>query len=150
MIHATSEGPKFLTKFSNGSAAGLSDIATSQGGTGTGFRPHELLEAAVVATCVNMTIRVYAQTLGLPLEDVSTEVQLDRTSANESILRYKVDLKGDQLSSQQRAKLLNAAKACPVKKTLSKAIRFEPAEYEEPAIIEKTGSGSVAAIHQQT
>ena len=139
MIRPTSEEPKFLTKFSNGSAAGISDIAASQGGTGTGFRPHELLEAAL-ATCINMTILVYAQTLGLPVEDVSTEVQLDRTSANESIFRYKVDLKGDQLSSQQRAKLLNGARACPVKKTLAKAIRFELAESEEPGITEKTGS----------
>ena len=139
MIRATSEEPKFLTKFSNGSAAGISDIAANQGGTGTGFRPHELLEAAL-ATCINMTIRVYAQTLGLPLEDVSTEVQLDRTSANESFFRYKVDLKGDQLSSEQRTKLLNGARACPVKKTLAKGIRFELAKSEDPEISEKTGS----------
>jgi putative redox protein len=139
MIRTTSEEPGFLTRFTNGSASGFSDIATERGGTGTGFRSHELLEAAL-ATCVNMTVRVYARTLGLPLEHVSTEVQLDRSSANESIFRYRVDLKGDRLSSQQRAKLLNAARACPVRKTLSKGIRFERAESEQPRDIEKTGS----------
>src|SRR4051794_9085961 len=149
MIRATNGEPKFVTKFSNGNASGLSDIAIDRGGTGNGFSPHQLLEAPL-ATCVNMTVRIYAQTLKLPLEDVSTEVQLDRTSANEPILRYKVDLKGDQLSSEQRAKLLNAARACPVKKTLSKGIQFKPAESEEQKWVEKTAGSSPEVMHRQT
>jgi putative redox protein len=36
------------------------DTTSGKGGYGDGFHPHELLEAAL-ATCMNMTIRMYAQ-----------------------------------------------------------------------------------------
>src|SRR5690242_20528303 len=104
MVRATTEEPRYLNKFTNGTAAGFADASSAQGGTGTSFRPHELLEAAL-ATCINVTLRAYAEKHGVPLEDVATVVSLDQSSANESLFRCEVELYGDRLTPEQRAKL---------------------------------------------
>ena len=40
--------------------AASSDNTPDKGGKGAGFRPHELLEAAL-ACCMNMSVRMYAE-----------------------------------------------------------------------------------------
>jgi putative redox protein len=55
---------------------------------------------------------------------VTTNVSLDRTHPDEVVFRYEVELDGE-LTDEQRNKLFQAASACPVRKTLSKKIRFE-------------------------
>jgi putative redox protein len=130
MIRATSEEPRYLNKFSNGKGAGFADVSEEQGGTGISFRPHDLLEAAL-ATCINITLRMYAERHGLPLEDVSTVVSLDHgSSGTETIFRYEVELRGGNLTNEQRAKLLEIARSCSVRRSLSRPIRFDGAAHE--------------------
>jgi putative redox protein len=124
MIRATTEEERYLTKFTNGTGSGYADASAAQGGTGTSFRPHELLEAAL-ATCVNVALRMNAEKHGLPLDDVVTEVKLDSSSPEESVFRYDIELLGRNLTQEQRAKLLEIARACSVRRTLSRPIRFE-------------------------
>jgi putative redox protein len=131
MIRAISEELRYLNKFSNGKGTGFADISEEQGGTGISFRPHDLLEAAL-ATCINITVRIYAEKHGLQLEDVTTVVTLDHGSTGESVFRYEVALRGSSLTGEQRSKLLEIAKGCLVRRTLSRPIRFESAN-EEPA-----------------
>jgi putative redox protein len=126
MIRATTEEERYLTKFTNGTGSGYADASAAQGGTGTSFRPHELLEAAL-ATSVNVTLRMYAEKHGLPLEDVVTEVKLDSSSPDESILRYEIELLGRNLTEEQRSELLEVARGCSIRRTLSKPIRFDSA-----------------------
>ena len=52
-------------------------------------------------------------------------MNLDRTSMNESVFRYEVKLGGADLTGEQRSKLLEIAKGCAVRRTLSRPIRFE-------------------------
>ena len=132
MIRATSEEPRYLNKFSNGKGAGFADASEEQGGTGISFRPHDLLEAAL-ATCINITLRMYAEKHGLPLEDVSTVVNLDHGTGAETVFRYEVELKGRDLTNEQRGKLLEIARSCSVRRSLSRPIRFESAA-QEPTI----------------
>lgn len=124
MIRATTEEERYLTKFTNGTGSGYADASAAQGGTGTSFRPHELLEAAL-ATCVNVTLRMYAEKHGIPLEDVITEVKLDYSSPEESVFYYDIDLAGPDLTAEQRSKLFEIAKACSVRRILSKRVRFD-------------------------
>jgi len=126
MIRATTEEERYLTKFTNGTGSGYADASAAQGGTGTSFRPHELLEAAL-ATCINVTLRMYAEKHGVPLDDVVTEVKLDSSSPDESIFRYDIELLGRNLTEEQRSKLLEIARACSVRRTLSKPVRFDSA-----------------------
>jgi putative redox protein len=122
MIRAKSQPTPYQTCFSDGEHEGISDTTADKGGQHSGFRPHDLLEAAL-ATCVSMTVRMYAEHHGIPLRGVTANVSLDR-GADEAVFRYDVELDGD-LTTEQRARLLRAAAACPVRRTLSKRIRFE-------------------------
>jgi putative redox protein len=123
VIYATSEPTRYQTRFSDGEHHGTSDATVDKGGTHSGFRPHDLLEAAL-ASCVNMAVRMFADNHAIPLGSVTTKVSVDRTDPDEVLFRYEVGLDGE-LTPEQRDKLLHAASACPVRRTLSKRIRFE-------------------------
>lgn len=123
MIVSTSEEPRYRNTFSDGVHKAVSDTTTDKGGGNSGFRPHDLLEAAV-ATCVNMTVRMYADSRSIALAGVKTKVSLDRSDPQSAVFHYKVELDGD-LTESDRENLLRAAAACPVRRTLSRAIRFE-------------------------
>ena len=123
MISAISQTARYRTRFSDGVHEGFADTPADKGGQGDGFRPHELLEAAL-ASCVSMTVRMYADHHAIPLGSVTAKVPLDRSHPDEIVFRYEVDVDGD-LTPEQKDKLLHAASACPVRKTLSKKIRFE-------------------------
>jgi len=123
MICATSESARYRTRFSDGEHHGTSDATVDKGGRHAGFRPHDLLEAAL-ASCVSMAVRMHADNYAIPLGGVTTKVSMDRTQPDEVVFRYEVGLDGD-LTPEQRDKLLHAAAACPVRRTLSKKIRFE-------------------------
>ena len=123
MICATSEAARYQTRFSDGEHHGTSDTTVDKGGRHSGFRPHDLLEAAL-ASCVNMTVRMFADNHAIPLRSVTAKVSVDRTDPDEVVFRYEVGLDGE-LTPEQRDSLLHAAAACPVRRTLSKRIRFE-------------------------
>jgi uncharacterized OsmC-like protein len=67
---------------------------------------------------------MYADNHGIPLRGVTTKVSMDRTYPDEVVFRYEVKLEGE-LTAEQQDRLLHAANACPVRRTLSKKIRFE-------------------------
>jgi len=123
MISARSEEPRYRTCFSNGAQEAYADATADKGGGAAGFRPHELLEAAL-ASCVNMTVRMYAQNHAIPIEAVTTNVRIDRGPEG-AVFRTKIDIHGGALTPEQRERLLDAARACPVRRTLSGSIRFE-------------------------
>jgi putative redox protein len=122
MIEAKSEHPPLRTSFTNGSVAAVSDATADKGGTGAGFRPHELLEAAL-ATCMNMSMRMLAQEHSIPLSEVSTTVRLDRTRPDEPCFECVVNLP-DDLSESDRNRLLDISRSCAVHQTLSKKLTF--------------------------
>lgn len=123
MISATSQAARYQTRFSDGVQEGFADTTADKGGQGGGFRPHELLEAAL-ASCVSMTVRMYADRHAIPLASVTAKVTLDRSQPDEIVFRYEIEVDGE-LSGEQKDRLLHAARACPVRQTLSKKIRFE-------------------------
>ncbi|MFQ5587268.1 MAG: OsmC family protein [Nitrospiria bacterium] len=132
MIKSESGEHPYLTRFSNGVYQGISDTVSEKGGAGRGFRPHDLLEAAV-ASCINMTVRMYADKYHLPLEGVITTVSLDRGTEGLARFEYQIELVG-ALGSAQRKRLLEAAAKCPVRKTLSRQIVFEAADQGEKVV----------------
>ncbi len=119
MITATCEMPPYRTPFTDGTRTAIADTSSVSGAKGDGFRPHDLLEAAL-ATCVNMTVRIYAESHGIPLRSVTTRVMLAR-HPDETVFRYDLD----DFTPEQREKLIYASNACPVKRSLALPIRFE-------------------------
>ena len=122
MIKAKSEQTSYKTVFTNGKVQFIADTTPDKGGTGEGFGPHELLEAAL-ATCTNITLRKVAEQLSIPLRDLSVTVTLDRSNPEEPCFDCVVHLPAD-LSESDRQRLATGADACPVHQTLLKKIAF--------------------------
>ncbi len=123
MITATSDTTNFRTVFTDGEHSTFSDTNLQNGGSGEGFRPHDLLEAAI-ASCINIAVRMCATRESMPLSSVVTRVSLDRSEPDEAVFHHEVELHGE-LTAEQRARLLKVASACPVRRTLMRTIRFE-------------------------
>jgi len=123
MIIATSDDPVYKTLFSDGEHQAVADTTKEKGGHGGGFWPHTLLEAAL-ATCINITLRKYADKHAIPLSQAVTRVKLDRSRAGEAIFQYEVELLGD-LTADQRNALLQAAGDCAVQQTLLRTLSFK-------------------------
>lgn len=123
MIRADSQPTSYQTQFSNGEFASVADSTFDKGGGNLGFRPHELLEAAL-ASCMNMSLRMYAEKHDIAPPDVSVVVALDRSDPDKSLFEYSVQFRGE-ISESDKDRLLSALAKCPVRKTLSKPFQFE-------------------------
>ena len=122
MISTTSEAQPYRVRFSDGKHSALADTTQDKGGGESGFRPHELLEAAL-ATCMNMTATMYAAKHAIPLTQVVTKVTLDRSGSDQVVFSYSVELSGE-LTVQQKEAILSSMRICPVRKTLLRGARF--------------------------
>jgi len=134
MIKTILKKTDYQTQFTNGTNVCISDTTIDKGGSGAGFRPHELLEAAF-ATCMNMSMRMYARKHSIPLSSVSTMVALNRNKPDEVSFEYNIYFP-DNLSEANRQALLEVIKSCPVRQTLSKKITFQ--EYHENNLSDKS------------
>jgi putative redox protein len=123
MVTTRSESENYRTAFATQSECAVADAPVNKGGTGAGFGPHELLEAAF-ATCINMAVRMRASELGLRIGEVTSSVRLDRSAKDRVVFEYTLEIQGN-LSEEERAQLLQAADSCPVRQTLSKLIAYK-------------------------
>lgn len=96
----------------------LADEPASVGGQGTGLSPYELVSAGLAA-CTVMTMRLYAERKGFPLERASTTVRHEKVRDMTPPDRFtrSVVLEGP-LSDDQRAQILAIGDRCPVDLTL--------------------------------
>ena len=102
------------------------------GGDGAGPDPYTLLLAAL-GGCTSMTVSMYARRKKWKLESVSVSLSQNRVHAKDCEnceseagafvhqINVSVSLEGD-LTDEQRARLLEIARKCPVKKTLTSEI----------------------------
>ena len=122
MITATSREENYQVSFSDGVHTALSDTTEDKGGGNSGFRPHDLLEAAL-ASCLAMWLKMYATNHGYAVSAVESTVSIDRSQPDETIFNYSIDISGE-LTEEELEKLLQVAQTCAVHKTLSKKISF--------------------------
>lgn len=119
---AISVGPHRLT----------ADEPEAVGGTDQGPSPYGLLTAALGA-CTTMTIRMYADRKGWPLDRVSVTVRHDKVHADDCAACETRDGRIDEfrrelvidgaLTDEQRQRLLDIAGKCPVHRTLTSETR---------------------------
>jgi uncharacterized OsmC-like protein/fermentation-respiration switch protein FrsA (DUF1100 family) len=112
----------------------VADEPVALGGTDTGPTPYDLV-AAGLGACTGMTLRMYADRKGWPLEEVTVHLEHSRIHARDEAecedrearldrLDRRIELEGD-LTDEQRARLLEIADRCPVHRTLEAGVVVE-------------------------
>jgi uncharacterized OsmC-like protein len=109
------------------------DEPAQAGGTDTGPTPYDLLLGAL-GGCTAITLRLYADRKGWPLERVAVTLRHARIHARDcedcetragylDSIECDIALEG-ALDDEQRKRLLDIADKCPVHKTLDSEIRI--------------------------
>jgi uncharacterized OsmC-like protein len=131
VVHGSAKG--FAQEISVAGHRLVVDEPTSFGGADTGPSPYDLLVSALGA-CTSMTISLYARRKQWPLEAVTVRLrhskihavdcaECDTKSGMLDGIERDVELHGD-LTSEQRAQLLEMANRCPVHRTLTSEINI--------------------------
>ncbi|MEO1009240.1 MAG: OsmC family protein [Planctomycetota bacterium] len=123
----------FRTEIHAGPHEMAADEPESLGGTDTGPDPYQLLLASLGA-CKAITVRMYADRKGWPLEQLEVTLSHSRVHAKDcedcssesgmvSIIECTLDATG-ALDEEQRARLAEIADKCPVHKTLTGEVKI--------------------------
>jgi putative redox protein len=102
------------------------DEPEEQGGDDLGPSPQELL-AAALASCTAVTMEMYAKRKGWQLGGVEVEVDVEYEDFTPVSFAATIELP-DELSEEQRERLLAVARKCPVHKVLAGETHIEVSE----------------------
>jgi putative redox protein len=127
MITVTAKPGVSAVRVSDGRNELVADATVTDGGRGDGFKPHDLIEAAL-ASCIALTLRSYLERHAVDTETLRVVAKLDLSAAGHSVQRYDFGIGGAPLSPAIASALPRVAKACPVHKTLTRALEIERTE----------------------
>ena len=127
-------GEELCTQVEVGGHELVADEPTSLGGTDAGPTPYEYLLAGL-GGCTAMTLRIYADRKGWPLESVAVRLSQDRIHSTDceecetdegriDRIEREIELVGP-LEEEQRRRLLEIADMCPVHRTLKAEVLVE-------------------------
>lgn len=128
IIQASIKGNHYATKLKSPTGNTIiGDEPLEEGGGDLGFSPSELL-ASALATCTCVTLRMYADHKGWPLEEVHAEVHFSRDKElNVSNIERSITLIGPLLTPEQKTRMLAVANTCYIHKTLTNPINIHTA-----------------------
>jgi putative redox protein len=135
-VTVVNDGPRYRSALRAGAHALTVDEPTSFGGDDAGPTPYDLLLGAV-ASCMAITLRMYATRKAWPLEAVVVSMRTARAHAVDCAdcvaparrdaalaplrLERRLELRGP-LTDEQRARLAEIADRCPVKQALGRGV----------------------------
>lgn len=123
MIKASMHGQRYQTVVSSANHSLVVDTAKNDWGGMSGFKPQELLEASLAA-CVNLTLRMAAEKLDIPVAGLTTFVDLDGSNPERTDFSVRIEIAGI-LDDEQRQQLLKSTRLCPVSRILSAPISID-------------------------
>ena len=121
MITSAIENENYKVILNNGRHTFYADEPIEKGGNDTAPAPDELLEAAL-ASCTLVTLRMYTNHKQWNVGKINISVLLVREHDKNKITR---ELKFEnEITDEQKQRLMQVAKACPVSKTLSGSVEM--------------------------
>jgi putative redox protein len=120
MVHLQKDSSgKFRQQITIGNNKMYADLGVNLGGDDSAPGPHDLFDSSLAA-CKAITLMMYAQRKGIPLESVN--VDIDRDDSKEKLGEYTLNVSlqflGD-LTDEQKKLLLTVAEKCPVHKLMT-------------------------------
>lgn len=125
-VHVVTGKTGYQTQISTANHHLVADESVADGGTDAGPGPFQYLLAAL-GSCTSITLRMYADRKGWPLEQIAVDLQLEDMPAElgkNTRIHRKITLTGP-LTTDQQVRLLQVANACPVHKILTGNITVE-------------------------
>ncbi len=134
VVEETGKGKFANTVSIGGKHSFLADEPVSYGGTDTGPTPYDLLLAGLGA-CKAMTMRMYAERKGFPMEQARVTLKHDKIHAEDcdtcetksgrlDRIVAEIEVIGD-MDAETRQKIVDIADKCPVHKTLHSEVLIE-------------------------
>lgn len=122
-VTAHLDGIPYTTRIVAGEHTVLADEPLAQGGQNAGAKPHELLLGAL-ASCIAITLRMYSARKEWDTGGIHVDVRMERTQTGREVsTKMAISLSFDNdLPQEQRDRLLQIARSCPVHRTLSSPI----------------------------
>ncbi|MBX9785471.1 MAG: OsmC family protein [Chitinophagaceae bacterium] len=116
MVQSLIGNEQYKVTHSNGRHTFYGDEPEALGGKDTAPAPDELPEAAL-ASCTLVTLRMYTNHKQWNAGDIKVSVSLIREK-DKSIINRELQFE-HEVNEEQKQRLMQVAKACPVSKTLS-------------------------------
>ena len=130
LVHTGAAG--YATNIEVGAHSLMADEPPELGGTDLGPNPYDFLVAAL-ASCTSMTLRMYADRKGWPLESITVRARHHKIHAQDcldcetkegrvDLIEREIELGGGGLDDVMRSRLMEIADRCPVHRTLQSEI----------------------------
>ena len=131
LVEETGAG-KFQVQIATHGARFFADEPEDVGGLGSGPSPYELVSAGLGA-CTSMTLRLYAERKGWPLQRTRVAVRHDKIAGQTppDTFARQIGVEGP-LDADQVARLFEIADKCPVHRTLEGGARITTAPFPVP------------------
>lgn len=124
-VTASLEGAPYTTRVTARGLELIADEPTDHGGQDLGLRPHELLLSGLAA-CTAITLRMYADRKQWPSSPIHVTANMERTQQGAEVdTRIHLDIElPAELTEEQRARMMQIARSCPVHRTLENPIHL--------------------------